>query len=949
MRSKRLLGSGVAATCVLLLLAGLAAAEAPAAGPPGTAFTYQGRLQSGGAPYSGTCDLQFGLWDAEAGGTQAGTTQTLSGVLLTDGYFTVRLDFGSGRFTGEARWLEIAVRCPAGSGAYTPLTPRQPLTPAPYALWATGAPWSGLSGVPAGFADGVDDDTTYSAGTGLSLSGTAFSVAAAYRLPQSCASGQIAEWNGTAWVCAADDVGTGGGGGDITAVTAGTGLSGGGDSGEVTLHIAPGYRLPQSCASGQIAEWDGTAWTCATDDVGSGGGGGDITAVNAGTGLSGGGDSGDVTLAADTTYLQRRVSATCAAGNAIRVVNPDGTVTCEADDNTTYSAGTGLALSSTTFSVAPPYRLPQTCTNGQIPEWNGSAWVCATDDVGSGGGGDITAVNAGTGLSGGGETGAVTLSLDTGYTDSRYAPASHNHWGATWSGWGTGLTLSGGNIGLEADGTTYGVLGKSASSTGISVGGFASATSGTTYGVFGRSESTDGVGVGGYASNSSGRAYGVYGVSDSTAGRGVYGYAHKSSGTTYGVYGLSDSPAGRGVFGAAIATSGNTYGVYGRSLSTGGFGVFGEASASSGTTRGVYGLSASDRGSGVYGEATATSGINYGVYGVSLSTAGRGVYGYAFATSGTTYGVYGLSYSTDGRGVYGEAAATSGPTYGVYGKNAGGGAGVRGEATHTSAENYGVLGTNASSVGVGVGGRATAKSGSACGVSGISDSTDGRGVIGYASNTSGRAFGVSGTSVSTDGRGVYGYALSGSGTTYGVYGQSNSTAGRGVYGEATATSGTTAGVLGRAQSGGSWGVAGWNSGNGAGVGAWSKGGDLIQARGGDFPGGTLHFRVDQSGSVYCEGLQVAPEGTTFKRIQAGTATVGKGSSGVNTFSVTFPEAFKSPPAVIATARGQATYQDVFVVTTTQITTADFKVNVYRVDNGGLGWAQSLQLDWMAWE
>jgi len=86
----------------------------------------------------------------------------------------VQLDFGSSAFSGDSRWLEIAVRCPAGGGPYTSLDPRQPLTAAPYALYARGAPWSGLSGMPAGFADGTDDDTTYSAGAGLALDGTTF-------------------------------------------------------------------------------------------------------------------------------------------------------------------------------------------------------------------------------------------------------------------------------------------------------------------------------------------------------------------------------------------------------------------------------------------------------------------------------------------------------------------------------------------------------------------------------------------------------------------------------------------------------------------------------------------------------------------------------------------------------------------------------------------------------
>ena len=122
----------------LLLSAGgaIAQGEGPQSvdAAPGTAITYQGQLKNASGPVNGNCDFQFGLWDSLSNATgQVGATLTKPNVTLTYGLFTVTLDFGAGAFTGDARWLQIAVSCPAG-GSYITLAPRQPLTPAPYAL-----------------------------------------------------------------------------------------------------------------------------------------------------------------------------------------------------------------------------------------------------------------------------------------------------------------------------------------------------------------------------------------------------------------------------------------------------------------------------------------------------------------------------------------------------------------------------------------------------------------------------------------------------------------------------------------------------------------------------------------------------------------------------------------------------------------------------------------------
>lgn len=104
----------------------------------GTAFTYQGRLNANGNPGNGNYDLTFALFNNASTNTgQVGATLTNLGVGVTNGLFTVMLDFGA-NFPGTSRWLAIGVRT-NGGGAFTALHPLQPLTPTPYAITAGGA------------------------------------------------------------------------------------------------------------------------------------------------------------------------------------------------------------------------------------------------------------------------------------------------------------------------------------------------------------------------------------------------------------------------------------------------------------------------------------------------------------------------------------------------------------------------------------------------------------------------------------------------------------------------------------------------------------------------------------------------------------------------------------------------------------------------------------------
>ena len=134
---------------MLVLLAGLNPAAAQ-----GTKFTYQGHLNDGGVPANGSYDLKFSLFNLSFGGGVLAGPTTNSPVLVSNGLFTTAIDFGAGVFNGTTCWLQIATRT-NGGGAFTDLTPRQELTPTPYAIYAEASPVADNSVTSAKIADGT--------------------------------------------------------------------------------------------------------------------------------------------------------------------------------------------------------------------------------------------------------------------------------------------------------------------------------------------------------------------------------------------------------------------------------------------------------------------------------------------------------------------------------------------------------------------------------------------------------------------------------------------------------------------------------------------------------------------------------------------------------------------------------------------------------------------------
>ncbi|MEN1727368.1 MAG: hypothetical protein AAGJ52_02920 [Pseudomonadota bacterium] len=278
---------------VLILTLSLCISVSLSAQTLSTSITYQGELEFEGAPAQGVFDFELLVFDAESAGALEATL-VVEDVLVQAGLFAVELDFGTGVFIGDDRWLELSVREGASTGGFTGLLPRQALRAAPFALHAQAVAEDSVTG------DQIADGTLGAADLGVDSVGASEIIDSEVqaRVSGICPAGQVMTSVGIDGEVACVGLPDG----DITGVIAGSGLEGGCFDGDCTLSVNTAQiqaRITGACTANQAIRVINSSGAVACVNVPSG----DITGINtaANSGLEGGCTVGTCNLAVDPT------------------------------------------------------------------------------------------------------------------------------------------------------------------------------------------------------------------------------------------------------------------------------------------------------------------------------------------------------------------------------------------------------------------------------------------------------------------------------------------------------------------------------------------------------------------------------------------------------------------------------------------------------------------------
>jgi len=537
-----------------------------------TAFTYQGQLKDAGAPAEGRYDLAFSLWsDPTSADThyQIGGTLEFLGHPVSDGLFEVQLDFRDGAFPGDPRYLQIEVR-PTGAHVYTTLSPRQEVTPTPYAM--TAQQTIGVDGYSLDAADGSQRDVVYvddRGNVGVNTQSPAAKL-------------------------------------DVLGTVRTMSL-------RMTTGPVAGYVMT-SDASGN-ASWEAlppggdSLWSSNRNDI-------YYDLGNVGIGTSTPAASLDVAggISADGFQLRSGVAA-----GYVLTTDANGVGTWQApagggagfwgdgpEDHIYYNDGyVGIG----TGNAETPLQMLHVAGNAYIRDYVGIGTAAPTSPL------HVMAA----------DTGAIVgiTSYDYGHGVSGEATGSSGYGVRGVAAAGTGVA---GESNTSSGGT--GVSGWVESSSGVGVVGLNDAESGDAIAVKGVTGSPSG-----FAGYFDGQGYFSHNVGIGTTtpehklhavgGTDTAVYGSTNAGATPAVKGINLNTTGRGVMGEVTGSHGA--GVYGKAV--GGAGVFGTSTANSGG-RGVEGYIESATGHAIYGYNEATSGDAIAVYGESASAAGFGGYFY---------------------------------------------------------------------------------------------------------------------------------------------------------------------------------------------------------------------------------------------------------------------------------------------------------------------------------